>query len=299
MATQEKIDHVFATVSWEDAHASAFLSALSSSVSDHCPLLLDLNAEFWAGKCFKFEAFWIKKEDFKETVAAAWESLPSAGNPFKVLDNKLCAMAKALQKWSDRWFGNIKMQIAIATKIIYRLDLVADTRVLEREKINLRRLLKKKLLGLSSLERMISWQHSRLLWLREADANTQFFHLHASHRQRRNTITTMTCNGQVVMGHDDIANAVDTYYAELLGRAFERQFSLDLDCLDLPTRDLSHLDVEFSPEEVFKIIKSMPLDKAQGPDGFTGRFYYVYWDVIQHDFMRALEYFHRADARGM
>lgn len=53
----------------------------------------------------------------------------------------------------------------------------------------------------------------------------------------------MTFNGQVATGHDDIATAVDKYYEELLGSVPDRPFSLDLDCLDLPTRDLSHLDV--------------------------------------------------------
>lgn len=83
------------------------------------------------------------------------------------------------------------------------------------------------------------------------------------------------CNGQVATGHDDITAVVDRYYEEILGSAPEQQFSLDLECLDLPNRDLSHLEVEFSPEEVRNIIKAMPLDKAPGPDGFTGRFYYV------------------------
>lgn len=88
-ATLEKIDHVFATVSWEESYPSCFLSALGTTVSDHCPLLLDLNAEFRTGKRFKFEAFWTKKEDFKEVVADAWASVPAMGNPYIVLDAKL------------------------------------------------------------------------------------------------------------------------------------------------------------------------------------------------------------------
>lgn len=89
VATLEKIDHVFSMVSWEELYPSCFLTALGTVVSDHCPLFLDLNAELEFGRRFKFEAFWTKMEDFIDTVVAAWGSIPSTGNPFKVLDNKL------------------------------------------------------------------------------------------------------------------------------------------------------------------------------------------------------------------
>lgn len=98
MATLEKIDHVFTTASWEELYPSCFLTALGSAVSDHCPLFLDLNVKLKIGKRFKFEAFWTKKLDFLDTVDSAWGSIPSNGNPFKVLDSKLRATGKALQQ---------------------------------------------------------------------------------------------------------------------------------------------------------------------------------------------------------
>lgn len=208
-------------------------------------------------------------------------------------------MAKRLQQWSDKWIGNIKLQIGIALEVIQRLDVAAESRVLSSSEIALRRLLKKKLLGLSSLERSIARQRSRLLWLRDGDASTQFFHLHASHRRRRNMITTLKCGDRILSGHDEIAEAADTYYTEVLGNAPAREYGLNLAELGLPVRDLTHLDMLFSAEEVLKVIKTMPLDKAPGPDVFTGRFYYVCWDIIQADFMRALHAFHRGDMRGL
>lgn len=64
-------------------------------------------------------------------------------------------------------------------------------------------------------------------------------------------------------------------------------------------QDLLHVDVPFSSDEILKIIKSMPLDKAPGRDGFTGRFFCICWTIIKVDFMRALDYFHRGDMRGL
>lgn len=48
--TMEKIDHVFTSNCWDDLHPAALLTALGSAISDHCPLLLDLNADFMYGK---------------------------------------------------------------------------------------------------------------------------------------------------------------------------------------------------------------------------------------------------------
>ena len=59
--------------------------------------------------------------------------------------------------------------------------------------------------------------------------------------------------------------------------------------LGVQQHDLSTLDCPFSEEEVWATIKGMPLDKAPGPDGFTGRFYKTCWNIIKGDIMLALE----------
>lgn len=59
-ATLEKIDRVFTTNCWEDLYPSCFLTALSSVVSDHCPLLLDLHADFHFGKRLSLRLFGLK-----------------------------------------------------------------------------------------------------------------------------------------------------------------------------------------------------------------------------------------------
>jgi hypothetical protein len=41
-------------------------------------------------------------------------------------------------------------------------------------------------------------------------------------------------------------------------------------------------------EEVWSVVKDLPLDKAPEPDGFTGRFYKVWRDIIKEDMMGAL-----------
>ena len=174
--TLEKVDHVFCTASWEELHPTCFLSAVGSAISDHCPLLLDVNTDLCMGSPFKFEAFWMKAEGFLDIIAEAWASVPREDNPFKTLDMRLRATAKILRRWSGRWIGNVKLQIAIALEVFQRLDKAMDTRALFEQERELRRLLKQKLLGLCSLERTITRQRSRILFLREGEGSTRLFH---------------------------------------------------------------------------------------------------------------------------
>jgi hypothetical protein len=64
--------------------------------------------------------------------------------------------AKALQQWSDKAVGNIKSQIAVAKEVIFWLEAAQDTRSLSVVEAALRRFLKIRYLGLTSLERTMA-----------------------------------------------------------------------------------------------------------------------------------------------
>lgn len=51
-ATLVKLDHVFMTNDWEDIFPSCFLTAISSAISDHCPMVLDFHANLHWGRRF-------------------------------------------------------------------------------------------------------------------------------------------------------------------------------------------------------------------------------------------------------
>jgi hypothetical protein len=63
----------------------------------------------------------------------------------------------------------------------------------------LQRELKVKCLGLASLSQSIARQRSRLTFLKEGDASTNFFHLQACHRGRKSFIDHLHHDGATVV----------------------------------------------------------------------------------------------------
>jgi hypothetical protein len=69
------------------------------------------------------------------------------------------------------------------------------------------------------------------------------------------------------------------FYHNLLGVSSDREHTINLEELRIPSHDLSELESPFSEEEVWKAILSLPSNKAHGPDGFTGKFYKSCWQI--------------------
>jgi len=144
-------------------------------------------------------------------------------------------------------------------------------------------------LALASLQRTIARSRSRISWLSEGDANTALFYQHARHRKRKNFISRLTTEeGVVITDHEQKEKNIFEFCDKLLGVSLDRDFTINLEELGTPSLNLEELDAPFSEEEVWKTINSIPSDKALGPDGFTGKFYKVCWQIIKDDIMSAM-----------
>jgi hypothetical protein len=57
----------------------------------------------------------------------------------------------------------------------------------------------------------------------------------------------------------------------------------DLSSLIEPTPGLQELSTPFTTEEIDEVFRTMPIDKAPGPDGFNGKFLKTCWQVNEED----------------
>jgi hypothetical protein len=286
--TLQRIDRVFVSPDWELLFPSSALQAISSRCSDHSPLLLSLENCTMSKRRFTFLAFWPKVAGFLDTIKAVWSAPRLDADPLRLMNHLLRETAKALVKWSAKAVGSIRMQIQVSKEVIFCLQVAQESRSLSWEELSLRRFLKLRYLGLTSLQRTITRQKSSLRWLREGGAFTKLFHLHANHRCRKNYIPSLLVDGRTLTCEDEKAIAAFTFFDGILGATHERSCALAFDELGLPRLDLQDLGQPFTEAEIWEVIKELPLDKAPGPDGFTGRFYRSCWSIILGDILRAL-----------
>ncbi|XP_020405790.1 uncharacterized protein [Zea mays] len=231
-----KLDRVFCTVDWELTFPRVLLHSAASLDSDHCPLLLGRSDNRPGKRRFHFESFWTKLEGFQEEVHSAWNSVEAVRCPFQTLEKKLKMTARRLQGWSDKQVGHVRLQLALAKELLHRLEMAHDERPLTPAEIWLKNRLKKQSLMLSSFKRTMARLRSRISWLKEGDANTRFFHIHARHRKRKNFVAMLVDGDRILTNHCEKAAAVDQFYTNLIGNVETGKGLLiwmPLDCLDI------------------------------------------------------------------
>jgi hypothetical protein len=86
-----------------------------------------------------------------------------------------------------------------------------------------------------------------------------------------------------LVAEEEKAEAAFNYLSGILGMAHDREGRLDFEALGIHRRDLSSLGRPFTEEEIWAVIKELPLD------GFTGRFYRSAWSIIKRDVICAFD----------
>jgi len=95
-----------------------------------------------------------------------------------------------------------------------------------------------------------------------------------------------------------MANAVFEHFDYMLGTPGEQTCLINFEELGFPSVCGNLFDHCFTEDEVWQAIGDMPIDKAPGPDGFTGMFYRTAWPVIKDDIMRAFQAIWSLDGRS-
>jgi hypothetical protein len=81
------------------------------------------------------------------------------------------------------------------------------------------------------------------------------------------------------------------FFLKMLGISETAAMLFNLENI-IQSHELSHLDAPFIADEIEKVFKEMPLDKALEPDGFNGLFVKKCWPLIKHDFINLVNDFY-------
>jgi exonuclease III len=289
--TMSKLDGFFCNEDWDLTFSKHILNALSSSLSDHCPLLLANDSGPKRPRTFRFENFWVKMPGFQDTVNEAWNSESIHREPCQRLFHKLKKTGMSLRRWSKKLFSKAKVELHMALEVILRLDIAQENRALSNEERDLRARLKRRIVGLAALERTRKRQASRVTNLKDGDANTRYFHLKVNARRRKNHIHRLKHNNGWVTEHAQKKEIIHSHFEAVIKKGPPRSYNINWSSIPTTQCDLSELDAPFTEEEVKLAVDNTASDKAPGPDGFTGAFFKTCWNTIKGDIMAVINQF--------
>lgn len=123
---RERLDRFLVSYSWMQLFPQAYIEHTLRYSSDHSAIVLkgDVSRQHQRGSAgFRFETSWLLDTTCEEVVRGAWAK--SSGG---VITDRLGEMARELQAWSKKGFGNLGKQIRDIEK---RLHLVQSKPVTE------------------------------------------------------------------------------------------------------------------------------------------------------------------------
>jgi hypothetical protein len=294
-----KLDAFYCNSEWDLCFDSHVLNALSSSLSNHCPLLLADDRGPRKPRTFKFENFWLWVLGFKDVVAKAWNASTVHVEPCQLLFHKLRLTGKALSSWSRGIFSNSKVLLHAALLVILHLDMAQERRLLSFNEVHLRACLKGKVIALAVVEWARKKQCARIANIKEGVANTKFFHMRVNARRRKNHIHRLKHNHGWVTDHIDKEVVIHEHLSLVLEKGDTRTLDFNWGELHFDMPDLHSLGDPFSEDEVKFAIHHMPSDKAPGPNGYTGAFFKSCWEIIKVDLMRVIHLFGNLHAENL
>jgi len=215
---------------------------------------------------------------------------------------KIKLLKSALKEWHSAHAQNIPGRIDSSKARLSDFDYKAAEDELSVEEIEELRGISNDIHSLSRVNTSISWQQSRLLWLKDGDANFKYFHSVLYNRRRRNAIVSLMVNGSLVEGVQPTRNAVFSHFKEHFADSNTIRSGVD----NLAFRNLSYtegssLTKPFSSAEVKASMWDCDSYKSPGPDGMNFGFLKKIWDDVKGGVMHFITDFHRNDmlSRGI
>lgn len=220
-------------------------------------------------KCFGLD--WM---GYADVVNGAWDKELQVHNPFLRIHIKLQRTTKALRQWACSKIGNNKLLLCPSNKLIAILDVVQELRPLSSQEIKLRKDLKARYLGMTAIEKLRAKQRASLTHIRVANAHSKIFFLHANGRKQKNSIQSLTTEEGVVHTHIDKLEHILQHFSSHFGQPLLWTHTLNWETVGLQRLQLNSLEDMFTEEEVHVVVTELGSDKASGPDGFIGAFFF-------------------------
>lgn len=182
---RERLDRCLATNSWFLKFLGTKVYHLRCDSLDHSPLHIvfsGIDPSTWK-RLFRFEEMWLSHLGCEEVVQATWTSVEDLGFDDTILA-KVEKCGTDLGGWNKDVFGSVRKELDRLKKNLVK----AETEAMASGNNHRIWQLKREIEVLLERKAIMWAQRSRVLWAKQGDRNTKYFHSCATRRYRKNMI---------------------------------------------------------------------------------------------------------------
>jgi len=252
--SMSRLDRFLLSEDWCTIWPNMVQRALNRGLSDHCPILLSMDDENWGPRPRRMLKCWGDLPSYKQFVRDNLQFYHIEGWGGFVLKEKLMIKG-SLNTLHLNHTQNLEGRLTNVQDRISFLDAKGEEDDLLLEEIEELHSLSSDFRSLSRINTNMQWQKSRLLWLKEGDANTKFYYNVMSSRRRVNSIFSLSINSAIVEGVEGIRGLVfNNFSSHFQYVAAERPCIENLSFNKLNVGQCGELTKPFSVDEVKQVV---------------------------------------------
>ncbi|CAL1378948.1 unnamed protein product [Linum trigynum] len=277
---RERLDRALCSQNWQDRFPETLVKHFTDQGSDHRALLLsDKPYTRHSRPLFRFDARWADNPQVRAMVAYVWQE-NIEGTPMFRLWERLKKLRHLLYDWSRAGTTNSLRNIRTLQAEIERIKAIipVNWEVVRDLEVELNRQWE--------AEEVYWQQKSRVHWLKKGDKNTSYFHTVTRTRRKKNFVERLqNDDGEWIADEKGKAEVATDFYRHLftsentVHNMRERVAALPIAQNVTPAMN-NALTAVVLPEEVRKTVFAMGSKQAPGSDGFTGKFFKAFWDIV-------------------
>jgi len=210
-----------------------------------------------------------------------------------VLKEKFKVLKVKLREWNKEEYGKMDMRITTLMEGTEELDVGGESNPLNADEV---RICKEKFNTLwTSLKAKdsLSFQRSRVKWLKEGDSNTRFFHNCMKARLKGNMVTALKVDDVWVQSPLDVRKVVVDYFSAQVVADGSVRPTLEGVPFDMLIEDEKlFLTLPFTGEEIEEVVKKSDGNKSLGPDELNFVFIKRIWYLMKNEVRIMFDQFH-------
>ncbi|CAM8982906.1 unnamed protein product [Rhodiola kirilowii] len=288
-----KLDRAMGNDNWLNSHPNASAVFLPPGISDHCPVMVSWGEENRRRTSLRYCNFWEELEGYQEKVSQCWNSTRVCRNLFMV-QSKLKAMKVMMKDQFVKMSKGMEKRVDELREELGAMQLLVEQHPNDQVLVQKESCLIKDFRKLKEHQLLFYQQWEKIRWLKEGDANSQFFHSFLKGRRSKNNILLVKDADGITYTDPHVIKAEFVNYFKSILAVSTPCKPIDPSVIQrgnkLEESQCRPLISEASDIEIWFALARIGSDKSPGPDGFSASFFRKNWRLIGKEFCAAIRH---------